>query len=157
MQIRKEVQAVIYNRFGKDTRVLLVKKLDSKNFNYRWRLLKGGVETGETDIDAVKREIMEEVGFRDILVEKKIYSYDFDSDGTLHQITTFAVKTMSQEPIKVQTEEIIDAGWVPKDQAIGLLFWPNEREAVKRVDSVINQKTQFLPRTTDQSSKSRLI
>lgn len=153
MQIRREVQAVIYNRFGKDTRVLLVKKLDNKNYNYRWRLLKGGVESGESDIDAVKREIMEEVGFRDILVEKKIYSYEFDSDGTLHQISTFAVKTMSQEPIKVQTEELIDAGWVPKDQAVGLLYWPNEREAVKRLDSVINQKTPNLPTKTNQDYK----
>jgi 8-oxo-dGTP pyrophosphatase MutT (NUDIX family) len=148
MQIRREVQAVIYNRFGKDTRVLLVKKLDMKNYNYRWRLLKGGIEPGEKEIDAVKREIMEEVGFRDILVEKKIHEYEYDSEGTLHQVTTFAVKTMSQEPIKVQTEEIIDAGWVPMNQAGGILFWQHEKESLKRFEEMINPKPAGTSTTT---------
>lgn len=156
MQIRREVQAVIYNRFGKDTRVLLVKKLDMRNYNYRWRLLKGGIETGEKELDAVKREIMEEVGFRDIFVEKKIHEYEYDSDGTLHQIQTFAVKTMSQEPIKVQTEEIIDAGWVPVNQATGILFWQHEKDALRKLETVV--PNIFSPQTTtNQSSKTRLV
>lgn len=150
MQIRREVQAVIYNRFGKDTRVLLVKKLDMKNYNYRWRLLKGGIEAGEKEIDAVKREIMEEVGFRDILIEKKIHEYEYDSEGTLHQIQTFAVKAMSQEPIKVQTEEIIDAGWVPLNQAMGILFWQHERDSLKKFEEMLIPR----PPTTTTTSKS---
>jgi 8-oxo-dGTP pyrophosphatase MutT (NUDIX family) len=153
MQIRREVQAVLYNRFGKDTRILLVKKLDTKNYSYRWRLLKGGIESGEKEIDAVRREIMEEVGFRDILIEKKINEYEFDSEGTLHQVTTFAVKTMSQEPIKVQTDEIIDAGWVPIGQSLGLLFWQHEKDSVKKLDEMVNPKNT----TPVQSSKSKLM
>ncbi len=133
MQIRKEVQAVLYNRFGKDTRILLVKKLDLKNFNYRWRLLKGGIENGEKEVDALKREIFEEVGLRDVFVEKKIHEYEYDSEGTLHQVSSYAVKIMTNTPMKIQTDEIIDADWVPKEQATGLLFWQNEKDAVRKL------------------------
>lgn len=133
MQIRKEIQAVLYNRFGKDTRILLVKKLDPNSFNYRWRLLKGGIENGESEIEALKREIMEEVGLRDIFVEKKINEYEFDSEGTLHQVSSYAVKVMTNTPLKIQTDEVIDAGWIPKDQAVNLLFWRNEKDSVGRL------------------------
>lgn len=135
MQIRREVQAVIYNRFGKETRVLLVKKLDLKNYNYRWRLLKGGIEEGEKEVDALKREIFEEVGLRNILIEKKIQQYEYDSEGTLHQVSSYAVKIMENDPLKVQTDEIIDAGWVPKEQAVNLLFWKNEKDAVQKLQA----------------------
>lgn len=135
MQIRREIQAVLYNRFGKDTRILLVKKLDLKNYNSRWRLLKGGLEEGEKEIDALKREIFEEVGLRDIFVEKKIHEYEFDAEGTLHQVSSYAVKVMTNTPLKIQTDEIIDAGWVPKGQADNLLFWQNEKDAVRKLQA----------------------
>jgi 8-oxo-dGTP diphosphatase len=133
MQIRKEVQAVLYNRFGKDTRVLLVKKLDRGSFSPRWRLLKGGIEEGETEVEALKREIMEEVGLRDILVEKKIYDYEFDADGVLHQVSSYAVKVMENAPLKVQQDELLDAMWIPKNQVSSLLFWPDERKCVEKL------------------------
>lgn len=135
MQIRKEVQAVLYNRFGKETRILLVKKLDLKNFNYRWRLLKGGIEEGEKETEALEREIFEEVGFRDILIEKKVHEYEYDSEGTLHQVSSYTVKIMTNTPMKIQTDEIIDAQWIPKDQAVNLLFWQNERDAVRKLQA----------------------
>lgn len=135
MQIRREIQAVLYNRFGKETRILLVKKLDLKNYNYRWRLLKGGIEEGEKEIDALKREIFEEVGLRDIFVEKKVHEYEFDAEGTLHQVSSYAVKVMTNTPLKIQTDEIIDAGWIPKEQAANLLFWQNEKDAVRKLQA----------------------
>lgn len=133
MQIRRDVQAVLYNRFGKETRILLVKKLESKTFNPRWRLLKGGVEKGETEVQALQREIMEEVGLRDILIEKKVHEYEFDAEGTLHQVSSYAVKVLENAPLKVQRDELLDAGWVPKKDAVNLLFWPSEREAVEKL------------------------
>lgn len=133
MEIRREVQAVIYDRIGADVRILLVKKLDPKNFTFRWRLLKGGIEKDETEEEAIRREIAEEVGLRDIIIEKKIHSYDFTFEGVMHQITTFSVKGNYREIMRIQTHEIADAGWVPIDQAMQLLFWENEKQALRKL------------------------
>jgi 8-oxo-dGTP pyrophosphatase MutT (NUDIX family) len=133
MQIRPEVQAVIYDKAGAEIRILLVKKLDTKNFNYHWRLLKGGVEKDETEVEAMRREIIEEVGLRDVIIEKKIYNYEFSFEGTLHQVSTFSVKGNYRDNMKIETKEIADAMWVPIDKAIHLLHWPNEKEAIRRI------------------------
>lgn len=133
MQIRREIQAVLYNRFGRETRVLLVKKLDMRKYASHWRLLKGGIEEGEQEIDALKREIFEEVGLRDVLIEGKINQYEYESEGTLHQVSSYAVKVMTNTPLKVQTEELIDAGWVPRGQALSLLHWQHERNSISKL------------------------
>ena len=54
----------------------LVKRTDNKLLfifrNNKWDLPKGGVEKKELIIDAAKREVTEETGVADIIVEKKI-------------------------------------------------------------------------------------
>ena len=70
MKKRKEVQAVIRSPEG----YLTVRKN-----NGEWRLLKGGVETGEELIEALKREIKEETGIEGVEVYGKAYSYRWKS------------------------------------------------------------------------------
>ena len=129
MQIRKDVQAVIFDEKAK--KVLLVKKLDLKNFSYKWRLLKGGIEKGETEKEALKREILEEVGLKNIQILDKIYSYEFTFKNVKHLVSTYLVKANSNEEIKLQTSEVVDYAWVSKEQALKMLFWENEKEALK--------------------------
>jgi ADP-ribose pyrophosphatase YjhB (NUDIX family) len=139
MEIRKEVQALIFDKVGTEIRILLVKKLDLKNYNYRWRLLKGGIEGTESETDALKREIMEEVGLDEIAIAKKIYEYEFNSEGTLHQVSSYTVKGNYREIMKIQTEEIADAVWVPIAKASSLIFWPHEKEALRRLERETTQ------------------
>ena len=129
MQIRKDVQAVIFDEKAK--KVLLVKKLDLKNFSYKWRLLKGGIEKGETEKEALKREILEEVGLKNVQILDKIYSYEFTFKNVKHLVSTYLVKANSREEIKLQTSEVVDYAWVSKEQALKMLFWENEKEALK--------------------------
>lgn len=135
MQIRKEVQAAIYDKRGTQLIVLLVKKMDLKNYNYRWRLLKGGIEGNESEQDAVRREVSEEVGLTEIMIGDRINEYDYSADVTHHQVATYLVKADSRDRLKIQTEEIADAVWMPADQAIRLLFWRNEKESLTRLVS----------------------
>jgi len=73
MKLRKEVQAVI---FAKES-FLLIKKYDASLDDFHWRLIKGGIEKGESEADALKREILEEVGLKSVEVIGKIYDYSF--------------------------------------------------------------------------------
>ena len=131
MKINGQVQAVIFDMVLDRLKILLVKKLDVKNYSLRWRLLKGSIEENEDEQHAMSREIFEEVGLSKIKIDKKINEYKFEYQGTVNNVQTFAVSADSKQALKIQTSEIADARWVGFEDAKKLLFWPNEKEALE--------------------------
>ncbi|MCZ2856554.1 MAG: NUDIX hydrolase [Candidatus Bathyarchaeota archaeon] len=130
MRIRRAVQAVIFCNFNGEERFLLVKKQDFSARRYRWRLLKGGVKTGESEIEALKREIFEEVGLEDVQVLGKVYSYQFTFKNVRHMVSSYKVKANQGEHIRLQISEVAGYTWVPKEKAIRMLHWKNEIKAL---------------------------
>jgi len=57
MRVRRGVQGVIFDDVEGEKKVLLLKKMDFSAKRYRWRLLKGGVNTSETDAQALQRKM----------------------------------------------------------------------------------------------------
>jgi NADH pyrophosphatase NudC (nudix superfamily) len=121
---------VIFCNYDGEEKFLLVKKLDFSARRYRWRLLKGGVKAGETEIDALKREIFEEVGLENVQVLGKVYSYQFTFKNVKHLVSSYKVKANPHESIRLQTSEVVGYIWVPKEKAIQMLHWKNERRAL---------------------------
>lgn len=132
MRKRKEVQAIIFDKKDSKTYVLLVKKFEFKSFSSRWRLLKGGVENGETDEQAIRREIREETGLQNVEIVGKVYDYSFDFFSTQHIVSTYLVRADMNEELAIDTKEIIGARWVPIEQAERLLSLAEEKEALRR-------------------------
>lgn len=130
MRIRRAVQAVIFCDSNGEEKFLLVKKLEFSAQRYRWRLLKGGVKTGESEIEALKREIFEEVGLENVQVLEKVYSYQFTFRNVKHLVSSYKVRANSRERIRLQTSEVVGYIWVPKERAIKMLHWKNERKAL---------------------------
>ncbi len=130
MRIRRAVQAVIFCNSNGEVKFLLVKKLDFSARRYRWRLLKGGVRAGESEIDALKREIFEEVGLENVQVLGKVYSYQFTFKNVKHMVSSYKVKANAHEPIRLQKSEVSGYIWVPKETAIKMLHWRNEKKAL---------------------------
>jgi ADP-ribose pyrophosphatase YjhB (NUDIX family) len=132
MNIRDEVQGVIFDQ--KDRRiVLLVQKKDRRVRRLRWRLLKGGVNEGETKVEALRREIFEETGLKNVEILNQIYNYEFLFKGIRHMVSSFLVEAESAEPVKLQESELADYIWTELENATWLLYWPNEREALRRL------------------------
>ncbi len=140
MQIRREAQAVLYDVVENIVKVLLVKKIDLKKYMYRWRLLKGGLEQNESEEQALAREIREEVGLKNFSIGKKVYEYEFTFQNILHRVWTFVVKGDSKEKMVLQTDEIADSAWISVEQAKKILFWENEKEALKNFMKIHHQK-----------------
>ena len=99
----------------------LVKRTDNKLLfifrNNKWDLPKGGVEKKELIIDAAKREVTEETGVSDIIVEKKISeTYHIFKKGKrfrLKKTYWFKMSTTYMGKTSPQTEEGIEkTKWV---------------------------------------------
>ena len=129
MRIRKTVQAVIFYGNG-EKKVLLVKKLDTKKPTYHWRLLKGGVEENETEKQALRREIEEEVGLKNVKILDRVYSYSYVFDDTKQTVSTYLVEANPKEPITLDTKEVVGCAWMTKKEALNFLYWVHEKNAV---------------------------
>ena len=130
MRIRKAVQAVIFYE-NDEKKVLLVKKLDAKKPTYHWRLLKGGVEDNETEKQALRREIDEEVGLKNVKILDRIYSYSYVFDDTKQTVSTYLVEANPEEPITLDTREVVGCAWMTKKETLSFLYWEHEKNAVR--------------------------
>jgi len=137
MNIRNEVQAVLFDK-SRGHLVLLVQKKDTRIPRFRWRLLKGGVDRGETKVDALRREILEETGMKGIRILQQIHDYEFVFKETLHRVSSFLVEADSREPIRLQESELSDYLWTDPGSAATLLYWTNEKEALKKLSLFSN-------------------
>jgi 8-oxo-dGTP pyrophosphatase MutT (NUDIX family) len=134
MKVRSEVQGLIFRGSKDEREILLVKKLSLKTHRYSWRLLKGGVETGETEKQALKREIFEEAGLRNVQILDKIHSYRFFFGNVQHTVSSFLVEADPHENVRPGRAEVVDYTWIPKQRALEMLYWKDEKEAVKRLE-----------------------
>ena len=132
MNIRNEVQGVIFDeRDGK--LVMLVQKKDRRAATIHWRLLKGGVNEGETEVEALRREILEETGLKNIKIIGQVHRYEFVFNDVRHTVSSFLVKADSREPVRLQESELAGFAWMQRENANRLLYWRNEKEALRKL------------------------
>jgi ADP-ribose pyrophosphatase YjhB (NUDIX family) len=132
MKLRNEVQGVIFDQ--KDPKlVLLVQKKDRRAATLHWRLLKGGVDEGETEEEALRREIFEETGLKNIKIMGQVHRYEFVFNEVRHTVSSFLVKADSGEPVRLQESELAGYAWTQVENANRLLYWRNEKEAMGKL------------------------
>lgn len=131
--VRREVQAVIFDDADSDKKVLILKKTDYSERRFRWRLLKGGLHDGETETEGLQREILEETGLRKIQIIEKILAYEFFFKNVRHTVSSYLVRADSKETVKLQKSEVAGYVWTTKEEALKMLHWSNEVEALRYV------------------------
>ncbi len=82
-----------------------------------WRLPGGGIEEGESPVDAVKREVMEEVGL-EVLEIKNIGIYEDDEPDKKGEMThyifnMFRVEVVGEEKI---SDEFPEIKWIERSE-----------------------------------------
>jgi 8-oxo-dGTP pyrophosphatase MutT (NUDIX family) len=110
-----------------------------------WSYPKGGIEEGESELDAAKREIEEEAGISDLTLVRELGTYERYSiakDGVseltshgLRERIIFLFSTMQTVPAKGSdpTHEITQVRFVTIDEAKELLTHPKDREFLESV------------------------
>jgi len=105
------------------------------------RLPKGHVDSGETAQEAALREVCEESGYTDMVVQTDLGArvVEFDYDGR-HFVRTehyFLMELPGQSSTPSScSEEQFDPIWLPWDEALAALTFKAEREWVRRARAI---------------------
>lgn len=134
LRLRRKVRAVVLNEHGE---VLLVRPHGYREG--RWTLAGGGVEEGESPVEAMRRELAEELGvgleaeLSELpVVNRFIYSAEhkakraLDHDG--QDAVMFACRISSATPLRLQVEEVVDAQWFAANDAYEVFPVEKQRE-----------------------------
>jgi 8-oxo-dGTP pyrophosphatase MutT (NUDIX family) len=109
-----------------------------------WSFPKGGIDEGETELQAAKREVFEETGLKDIAEVGELGSYERyslsadgktdDLVGGLRKRTLFLFKTNTPaDALVLQEDEVTKAGFYTIDEALELLTHPKDRAFLSSV------------------------
>ncbi len=132
-EIRKCITAVVYDKMPKPYFLILKR---TKNWE-GWEFIKGGIEKGETEKDAVKRETKEETGLQKFKIIKKIDDVKKEFIGLGNKLnihSVYLVEANMNVPIHIGEErEHSTYLWADADSAMSKLTWDNDKEILAKV------------------------
>ncbi len=128
---------------GPDKRIVVVEQ-----HNNSWGLPKGGVEEGESLLDAARREIAEETGIKELAYVGELGSYERysigldgvgETDVFGSRVRTFFLFTTTQTEFVLHDpdQEITQVRWATIDEALELVTHPKDREFLSSVRAQI--------------------
>ena len=139
MRLPIQVEAIIFRRNGNKVEYLLLKRLPERNGF--WQPVTGGVEEGETRKEALRREIREETGIKNIIaVLEDLYLFEF-SDPNLNQEYVYGVEVTPSEEIVLDRKEHGEYRWCSFKEALQLLHWKENKEALRKLNKTLTQHT----------------
>ena len=154
--MRQPIQVLIYpvRQARNDREYLLLRRVASRGGF--WQGVTGGVEEGEELFEAARRELTEETGLVPSELEKIDYSYTFPVEDRWRHLYAPDVETIieyvfvayvdgQQEP-KIDPGEHAEWKWCPFHEALELLTWPENIEALKQCDSLMRARVKHRAR-----------
>ena len=112
-----------------------------------WQPVTGGVESGETIEQTAARELVEETGFAPDDLRPIGFSYSFPPDEHFkdiyetppHEIIVhvFVARVPSNAEPTIDPVEHDDYRWCSPDEALELLHWWDDKEAIRRVEEYL--------------------
>ena len=106
-----------------------------------WQGVSGGLEPGESAVEAALRELSEETGLGAVWIEH-LYHLDqvnqFLGPST-HEILSAAVLAVRVAPAAepVVSHEHDELRWVSPEEALDLAVWPAYRESIRRILDIL--------------------
>jgi bis(5'-nucleosidyl)-tetraphosphatase len=112
------------------------------NYSYgHWDFPKGNIESGETEIDTIKREVMEETGIVDIkLIEgfRQQISYKYRKKSKLVNKTVIYYLAETKSNNVVLSFEHVNFAWLNFDDALNKLSFDNSKKVLKNAKEFLS-------------------
>jgi 8-oxo-dGTP pyrophosphatase MutT (NUDIX family) len=133
-EIRKCVTAVIFDNHSNPFFLILKRKRNWEG----WEFVKGGIENGETEEDAVKREIKEETNLQKFKIIKKIEGVKKDFVGVGNKINShvvYLVEASMNIPIHIPKGDDPEHStylWCDKASTRSKITWDSDKKILER-------------------------
>ena len=135
MRLPIQIEAILFRRKNGRTQYLLLKRTPEREGF--WQPVTGGVEEGETRIDALKREVTEETGIKDILgIIEGIHYFEF-SDPYLNKEYVYGVEVSADEKVVIDENEHSEFRWCSLQETLRLMKWKENKEALKKLNGIL--------------------
>jgi len=131
-----QVEAILFRKETDGIRYLLFKRNERKGGF--WQPITGGIEEGESIETALRREVLEETGFRDLqnVIDLHFnFSFPDDNGGILTEYVYGIELAAGHEP--TLSSEHTEFRWVDLDEATQLLKWDDNKSALRKLNDVI--------------------
>ena len=116
------------------------------NYSYgHWDFPKGNIESGETEIDTIKREVMEETGIVDIkLIEgfRQQISYKYRKKSKLVNKTVIYYLAETKSSKVVLSFEHVNFAWLNFDDALNKLSFDNSKKVLKNAKEFLSNNVK---------------
>ena len=142
MRLPIQVQAILFRKVNGENQYLLLKRISY--IGEFWQPATGGVEEGETRIQALHREVLEETGIKDVVrIIEDVGHYEFwhffkpEARSRLIKEYVFGVEISSNEKIVIGCEHS-EYRWCSFEEALKLLKWNENKEALKKLNEILS-------------------
>jgi dATP pyrophosphohydrolase len=144
------VEVCIFAVEGNSPRYLLLRRSKEESvYPDLWQFVTGSIEKAEKASDAALRELAEETGLQPNAVWVVPYVSTFYDPGwdSLNLMPVFAAEVGPREE-PLLSEEHTAWGWYSFEEALAMLVWPGQKEALRIVHNFIanGSATTFLRR-----------
>lgn len=139
-EVHQGVRAAVYNSSGE----ILMLYRENEEWDTGWEIVKGSVEIGETNREAVEREIEEETGVEYEVIDKREEPFDAlipkenKEDVPVHS-RLYVAEYRSGE-IRLGEPEHTEYEWMSPSKARREIFWEDGEEVINSAEEVISDK-----------------
>ena len=138
------IAAVLLKKINNTYHVLLLKR-NSQHLNNTWCYIGGGIEAGETAIDAVYREIREETGITELeLYSANQFDQIFSPKENYIYIAPVFVGFVQQEQSVFLNDEHSEYQWFPFKEAKEVVSLPGNEEVLQSIENNFVKKKPLI-------------
>ena len=141
MRLPIQVQAIIFKKISGRLHYLLLKTIPRRG--EFWQPVTGGLEEGETKVEALEREVLEETGIKNIVrIIENVHYFEYSDHGIIKGYTfvkeyVFGIEIQPNEKIVIDGKEHSQFKWCSFQEALELLKWDENKEALSRLNEIL--------------------